>query len=122
MIGHYLLTLTAEQEDRVLTGKMAPARHYVDEDDPECGCLMGVVHGYDRDEAGRNSALRGYRFKTRPDGYFMFTFVYGDVVGIQYDVLCERFGTERINGAIRNRILKNKAWRALADVQQEVAI
>lgn len=115
MIGHYLLTLTEEQEDRVLTMRMGIARAYVDGEN-QCGCLKGTVHGLDRKRA-----------MTDPVGWWpqhwskrLLTALPGtDVVGIRYDDLCERFGTDRVNAAIRNRILNNRARRTL---QREVRV
>ena len=115
MIGHYLLTLTPEQENRVLTMRMGPTAQYVVynglDDTPSCGCLKGVVHDYDRGSAARDMVGRWYH-----------SFGLSDFVGIRYDDLCARFGVTRVNQAIRNRILSNRARRVLADVQAEATL
>jgi hypothetical protein len=99
VIGHYLLTLTAEQEDRVLTRKMRPGSYLN-------GCLISTVCGGDLWAAAR---ARTYWHA-------------GVAVEGIYDNLCERFGVTRINMAIRNRILANKARRELAGVREMASI
>lgn len=108
MIGHYLLTLTQEQEDRVLTMKMEKCTTYVIYDHngiPQCGCLRAVVHDLDQTAARYNPIGK---WRTVHGSWEL------DLVGIQYDALCDRFGVERVNRAIRNRILSNRARRELA--------
>ena len=97
MIGHFLLTLTPEQEDRVLTVPMGACSS----NGPEKGCLVetaweltGWWFSY-----GKVSTAE---FKTWED------------VGAKYDALCNRFGIARIGAAIRHRILANRARRTLA--------
>ena len=104
MIGHYLLTLTEEQEDRVLTRAIGPM---LDADAPArqtVGCLMCAITDrtwnwggecvLDRNERGEVRAV------AREPGY-------------AYEWLCARFGAPRVNAAIRNRILSNRARRTL---------
>lgn len=105
MIGHYLLTLAPEQEDRLLTTRFG---------EPCSGarqCLVMVVldkkHGWS-DAADHRvwPRLRETRWAHSPAG--------------AYDELCLRFGGHRVNAAIRNRILANRARRALAPVREAV--
>jgi hypothetical protein len=107
MIGHYLLTLTPEQEGRVLTERLAYAPNYLRPDG--CRCLIGVT-------------LDAFRF----EGETYTRFGEPDLndadratLGIQFDDLCKRFGETRINTAIRNRILANQARRALHNVRED---
>lgn len=92
MIGHYLLTLTPEQESRVLTVSFgAPAQ--------KCLCMVagGGWWGATRTEFIRNR----------------------NVPGDVYEQLIARFSIRRVNAAIRNRILSNRARRELAPVSRE---
>ena len=96
MVGHFLLTLTPGQEDRVLTRVMKPwANSWIHDTGP---CLLQVI----RREGGP-----GFVSWERP------FCIAGNAVGPRYDMLCCRFGTPRINNTIRNRILSNRARRAL---------
>jgi hypothetical protein len=127
MIGHYLLTLTPEQEDRILT---RPMEGYRDGDPGENLCLLEIIGGgYDRfyqeDHPGiiewrdflcervqeeivaKWSAWKGWEPGIREKPSPFPPAVYG-----QYDYLYKRFG-ERANAAIRNRILANRARREL---------
>lgn len=102
VIGHYLLTLTPAQEDRVLTQRMGRARGYVGDD---CRCLVGTVLDLTEDTTG-------------PESRHAWTEYYAgrhEYVGNRYDRLVRRFG-ERVNAAIRNRILSNRARRTLQGV------
>lgn len=100
MIGHYLLTLTEEQEDRVLT---TPMRGFRSEAHKAGPCLVMAVHPTVGSVVAMMMSYRGG----------------GDViddsncVAKSYDSLCARFGEARANTAIRNRILSNRANRAL---------
>jgi hypothetical protein len=93
VIGHYLLSLTEEQEDRVLTRHLVPGSGQ---------CLMGAVADW-KPVGHRYTAYSG------PRAYW----VPGDSIGHRFDALGERFGAHRVNNAIRNRILSNRAWRVL---------
>lgn len=113
MIGHYLLTLTKEQEDRVLTRRFKPLFDGVPLalDEEFAGCLMCAVTDtnwgpgcvLEPDDIG------GARDNAREPGYV-------------YEALCERFGAPRVNAAIRNRILANRVRRALAPASRENAV
>jgi hypothetical protein len=98
MIGHYLLTLCPEAEHDVLTGKMRPGDYGCD----TARCLVGWTADTTNETEGLGSrpqhAHTGWKYYSVED---------------RYDTLCERFGTERINAAIRNRILSNQARRTL---------
>jgi hypothetical protein len=96
MIGHYLLTLTPEQEERVLTEHMGPGGR------EKCvgavPCLMEVV------ENDRNSMWMFWQLH-RPLKWMS--------PWEAYDRLCNRFGRVVVNRAIRNRVLTNQARRLL---------
>jgi hypothetical protein len=103
MIGHYVLTFTPEQETRVLTRHMEPGG--IKKCVGSLPCLMEVA---DDDETSMWMFWTSYR----PRGWAS--------PWVRYDDLCFRFGTERINTAIRNRILSNQARRLLK--QDEVPV
>jgi hypothetical protein len=106
MIGHYLLTLDVEQENRVLTNAMRPGAYFADEYSGPC--LVGVVCG------GMHTHLNAWMPQLSGD-------ILPPTVENKYDDLCRRFTTERINAAIRNRILANQARRTLQCQQLETA-
>jgi hypothetical protein len=101
MIGHYLLSLTPEQEDRVLTRVMGPGEYYDFSDNVVRGpgCLdqnaIGDWFAASVVLTTAHPAYTRYRIEQR------------------YDGLCLRFGTERTNRVIRNRILSNRLWRTM---------
>ena len=108
MIGHYLLTLTPEQEDRVLTEAMSGRANGAY--DSKSRCLVEVAHGFGFANWRFNPPNYMYHPKNRR--------VRCVSVGITYDLLCYRYGNERINAAIRNRILSNRVRRELYGVGQ----
>lgn len=115
MIGHYLARLTHIEEGRVLTRMMLP-HEYAREGDTETGpaCLIGAVHG-----------ITGRHVRELRSGFvspaMAFALDDGEKwIGFQYNVLCERFGVERTNVAIRNRVLTNQARRALTSRREAV--
>lgn len=109
MIGHYLLTLSDVQEDRVLTTVFRPLFHTIP---TACSsCLVATVLGfkpswYEKD-MGSARPMHGYR-----DYHFAPAYV--------YEELCGRFGAPRVNAAIRSRILSNRARRVLSTVRVAV--
>ena len=105
MIGHYLLTLTPEQEDRALTGKMRPGCY--DEVQDIGPCLVGTAQ-----------CIRRHTEHVHVHNWPPFSIVVSTSVEGHYDSLCHRFGPARVNAAIRTRILANQARRAL---QREAA-
>jgi hypothetical protein len=115
MIGHYLLTLTPEQEDRVLT---TPFGHHLGDEHFGGGaaaCLVMTVHratGW----VGAIEAMSvcAMEHATDCDG----TPLHWHSPAIRYDALGLRFGEDRVNAAIRNRILSNKARRELVGVRE----
>jgi hypothetical protein len=123
MIGHYLLTLTEEQEDRVLTTHMSPG-HLVRDNGTRC--LLGVCEDWRIviDEADGRSDYVGTEQRLR----LIQWPVYGDVeerwrsVPWRFDLLCRRFSMKRINAAIRNRILSNRARRTLKQVEHPASL
>lgn len=125
MIGHYLLTLSTEAEDRILTTRMVPSSYIsprdwvirADEngDDLRHGpievqvgdrCLVGAAANY------RLGSGMGF-----VEAWLWRAHWSGDedrdeiVVEERYDHLCYRFGVERVNRAIRARIWTNRGLR-----------
>ena len=107
MIGHYLLTLTVEQEDRVLMTAMLPGAYKAEPGNQyhrAAGpCLIGATQ--------------------EPDAFQIRMCQLGQSCSIEdrFDGLCVRFGVPRTAAAIRNRILSNRARRILArDFQPEL--
>lgn len=110
MIGHYLNGLTPEKEDRALTqvygvGMSFSFSHRWP------ACLIMAVEGVNY----LTSSLVGYRQPAQQriprfakNAYYRIT-----SLGFWYDELLRRFGQERVNAAIRNRILSNQARRVL---------
>ena len=103
MIGHYLLHLTPAQEDRVLTTKLAYAPWYIRDDG--CRCLVGTV-----EDLSSPARVLDYDTITGPCPWLQPG---NGSVGTQFYQLCQRFGEERVNRVIRERILANKARRVL---------
>lgn len=104
MIGHYLLTLTQEQEDRVLTqsfsGHLGGGKTV---------CLVQVAEQIESPYAAEDHLFRGsIKDCSECDAHAS--------PAERYDCLCVRFGEGRVNGAIRNRILANQARRELSDI------
>jgi hypothetical protein len=95
MIGHYLLTLDAEQEERVLTTRMVGEPGFSSAD----RCLVMVSHGL-----ARHDGLAWARWWDEHGGPH-----YAACVPTTYD---------NLNAAIRNRILANQARRTLKDVRE----
>ena len=107
MIGHFLLTLTKAEEDRVMhrdmgfmNGRGGP------------GCLLQVVgsprYGVEmrhvmnvEDRLGVGPAWNKHH------------------VGMRYDALISRFGVQRVVNAIRSRVLMNQLRRSVA-MQQAI--
>ena len=132
MIGHFLLTLTPTEEDRVLTGKLGRMQWWSvagDQLRPEGGCILQVVSALAKPRPGS----RHMRECQHSDGWSRVMFNYitrasldryerRHHVGFQYDALIQRFGVERINAAIRNRILANQWRRERAGQATAVAV
>ena len=104
MIGHYVDTLSAAAEDRVLMTKLGYAPAWTTGDSR---CLVGAACNL-----RFGNSPEGKEF-TRSEFHTWSEFL---SVATRYDQLMLRFG-ERLNIAIRNRILSNRARRALAHVQ-----
>ena len=111
MIGHYLVTLTPEQEARVLMGKMRPGSY--DECEETGPCLVGTAQG---PGVWLHEFVHYWPFNVPYDMSLMWA------VESQYDNLCRRFGIGRVNAAIRNRILSNQAWWALSQQREAVTV
>ena len=101
MIGKWLSTITPEMEDRLLTREFRG-------DVLWCACMVGTAFGARRDTERVLHVLDrdGWNRQLRFDA------------GIRYEILRIRFGLERANAAIRNRILSNRARRTLTAPQQ----
>lgn len=107
MIGHFLLSLTPEQEDRVLTNMFSPIAHL-----PigHCArCLVLTALGREKG-ASATGLTRAEDFDNRRGDACDYS------PGWRYEYACDRFGAPRVNAAIRNRILSNRARRALSGV------
>lgn len=113
MVGHYLLTLCPEAEHDVLTAKMEPGM-YLSSSGARClvGCAADAVLGENGWGRPSYAPRRGPQVSLN---FHCFT-----SVEASYDGLCVRFGTRRINAAIRSRILSNQARRALSGVREVV--
>jgi hypothetical protein len=109
MIGHYLLTLNEKQEDRVLTRKMRARGSSLQ----SIACLVITAQFRTDELAGCEARGKGLLSRWPPQGGAVFP-----PVARHYDVACDRFGTERVNSAIRNRILSNRARRVLSVPEQ----
>ena len=107
MIGHFLLTLTPRQEDRVLTIAVVPWP-----DGPQWSdgpCLLQAAQG------------AGKAYRDGDEGSVLTHLVLWPhnvsqptrIVGQQFDTLCYRFGTARVAATIRARILANQVRRML---------
>ena len=99
IIGDFLDSLNDEQGNRLLTGPFAPlySAARVRSGLPPyrtapCQCMVMAVRGLDTWELGSPFKIPGFR----------------------YEELCTRFGATRINAAIRNRILSNRARHILS--------
>lgn len=115
-IGRYLACLTPAQEDRVLTQRMAHAPHYIREDG--CRCLRGTAEDW---QLRRFTVSSGYTDLPQPTDPVRNC--PSNWSGRVYDLLCLRFGAERINQAVRNRVLRNRARRTLtAPIMETVAV
>lgn len=117
MIGHYLLTLTQEQEDLVLVKPFHPILyknmkklklHQNDAGCPgRCACLCSTVQPQSR-EGKIYGVVNGFYGVNGPDEDGRGT---SRIPGFAYEDACMRFGILRVNSAIRNRILSNRLWR-----------
>jgi hypothetical protein len=71
-------------------------------------CYMQVVHP-------KTDSVEVMHIGEWPKGQ---RFTFGDSPAYRYEMLCLRFGSERVNRAIRNRILSNQFWRACVEERQ----
>lgn len=115
-LGAYLALLGPEQEGRLLTGKLASAPSYKNLDGS--GCLVGIAEDialrynffFEREVPfSRSPEIEERRVTHRRANRAPFVF----------EVAVARFGIERVSRAIRNRILRNQARRALAGVPMQ---
>lgn len=107
MIGHALLMFKPDAEDRILTTAMRPfsGNERLGYGGP---CLIMAARG-----DGSFNAASGGLTEWEP---------LSCELGRRFDALCLRFGIERVTAAIRNRILSNRARRALAPRHFEPAV
>lgn len=129
MIGHYLLTLTPEQEDRLLTETLAPGGLV---NTGGRRCLLGVVEDWrlvegfttpgSAYEMIMNLAMHVKRHDERKR--LIEWSNDSEVISVpeRFDALCYRFHTPRITRAVRNRILSNQARRTLTRAPELVAV
>jgi hypothetical protein len=112
MIGRWLEEQEAGRLNAPLTTAMRPGS-YVKDALPGGGpCLMGCMYPEHGSYMPKAVVLAGsvadLSFRRRSSGGHACNLEF------QYDELCRRFGTERVNAAIRSRILSIKAQRALS--------
>lgn len=110
MIGHWLLSLTPEQEDRILQRRLnssvvAAEQNFYNPTRNEW-CVLGAAYDV-HDWNTLAVAVRPQFYRT------ISTYGYRLSPGNRYFYLRHRFGPTRINDAIRNRILANQARRVL---------
>jgi hypothetical protein len=101
MLGHFLNVLDPEAEQRLLTEKMAP----VDYVGRASRCVVGCAYN-----------MRRINEQLVPSPEDLPTAWKGALacsVEDRYDELCSRFGPDRINTAIRDRVLQNQLYRTL---------
>ena len=110
MIGHYLMTLTPEQEDRLLTQMFGPIAK------KQCGRCMVLV-AMDLEFGHYATGLTEYESRYSPSET-----IRAKSPGWRYEFLCERFGERRVNAAIRSRILANRASRVLRGATPHVEV
>ena len=108
MLGHHLLTITLGAEERLLTqkfGSFTNCQSYPQAVVNRCYMqrIQPGLDGFAAYQVGRDPSR-----PRRPHAAF------------QYEILCQRFGDERINRAIRNRILTNRMWRDRKEAAQPV--
>lgn len=111
MIGKLLATASVVEEDRVLCTVMRPGSYW--EYDRGFGdsvlrgpCLVGTMLDYQETGAKPLDRIR-----------FGSDCIPSHNIESRYDTLCKRFGEERINTLIRNRILDNRVKKALKGVR-----
>lgn len=134
MIGHYLMTLTPAQEDRLLTEVLAPGGLV---NVGGSRCLIGVAEDWRYQEGltppkslyeaivSMAIHIESHDKRTRLVSWgerLVHGVNEGTSVPERFDKMCYRFGVPRITRAIRNRILTNQAWRALAPTPELVAV
>ena len=102
MIGTWLARLTNEQLSDIVTHKMGPGA-LVNDDGSRC--LVGVVGDY---YYGAVDMIHKRRFPCPHvnDSYRNWGPRHMISIPSQYDTLCERFGTMRVNAAIRHRAIR----------------
>lgn len=104
MIGRYLATLSPRQEQRLLTKSFGWS---IDGRGHTCGCMVMVAEG-----VSSWCMTSGVRNDDRVV----------EIAGYMYERLTERYGVERANTMIRNRILKNQARRILTKTTEGVLV
>jgi hypothetical protein len=107
MIGRYLSTLTPEQEGRVLTQTFEPVCS-------ETRRALGIIPNYAIDGCRCLVMTVEHRDWWRAD-----TELAGDA-GMDYEAACGRFGVERVNAAVRARVLRNQLRRELERQRETV--
>lgn len=118
MIGHFLLTITPEEETLILEGKLGSVN--------ENRCLLQTMS-----KGGVSDVMRpGTRYARevshwcglfKDDSRAAVASFRRHHVGRCYDMLVHRFGVERVANAIRSRILTNQFRREMAQASQHEA-
>jgi hypothetical protein len=103
MLGHYLLSLTAVEEDRLLLETFEPYQR------TKSGlvfgrCVVDVARQLGPGSTVQVDAAPTTRAWTDP-------VVCAVAVGDRYDMLCLKHGTARINALVRDRIVANRIDR-----------
>ena len=105
MIGHFLNSLSAIEEDRVLLGRLRFGSF--EPDVSGARCVIAVAYDFRPKDIWNEPRLTTWPPDTGPRPSLVY-------VEDSFDRLCARFGEPRVNAAIRNRILSNRARRALS--------
>jgi len=101
-LRQYLASLTPVQEDRVLVRKLCPKFFATGDTIDSPGCLIGAVHGATKRHMTWLSPIGSACKEDANLG-----------IGLRFNRLCAKYGVERTGAMIRNRILRNRAARAL---------
>lgn len=125
LIGKFLSTLNNEQESRVLTTAMKPGSY-------EAPCLVGVAGGGHNIACGQISErfavlngkpLANVKAKIASLAWdTVLILAATDSVEMRFDYLCQRLGNDTAGVLIRNRILRNRLRRTLAEGDTTIAM
>lgn len=102
MVGHFVNTLSPEEEDRVLESKLSVGTFKLGADGSRCLIAAAYPPSGDRIYFSEPRLTSWSAWGNR-------TLYLED----RFDCLCDRFGIVRIAALVRNRILSNRARRTL---------